>query len=158
MVLCDDRKARLGGEKEIPALDEADRGPVVADRQRLADRSQERDAMQRDGDIGGIGELLADRGGGQRARREGEGRILLDEQHAAREARMRGDVMGRRGAMHGAADDDHVIGAHRTHASRTRHHHASMSPIPVFELGMARAAASSRAGRPRPLRAGGRRP
>ena len=55
-------------------------------------------------------ELLADRTGGKRGRGALERRVLLDEKDRAPETGIGRQMIGDRGAMDGAADDDDVVG------------------------------------------------
>jgi hypothetical protein len=63
-----------------------------------------------DEDVHRRAELLADRGVGERRGGLGVGRVALDHEDAAPEGGVSGQPPGDRGADHGAADDDHVVG------------------------------------------------
>jgi len=100
--------AVLPGEDEVALFAEADVGVRPEPVLQLAEEA-EREARQ--ADVLGQRELLADRGGGQRRRGAGEGRIALDHRDRAGKALLAQEIRDRR-ADDGAADDDDIRAGH----------------------------------------------
>ena len=110
--------AGLRRQEQIAALDQPDVGALAVDGEELARAAEKVDAVEREADIDRRRELLADAAGRERGRRTREGRVLLDEEDAAGEGRIGREVIGRRGAVGGAANDgDVAVGVHATATS-----------------------------------------
>ena len=87
------RRAGLRREKQVPALARPTSGLSPSTAEEVAGAAQEVDAVERDFDVHGRRELLANAARRQRRRGGRERRVLLDDEHAPAEAG-RGEMIG----------------------------------------------------------------
>ena len=96
------------GQIEIAALVQVDHRHLAIHRQVFAQMTQEIDPVERNPDIDGGGELLADRGGRQGRGGFGIGRVFFNHHNTAGKRRIACQMKGNGRADCGTADDHHI--------------------------------------------------